>query len=348
MKEVDYIIVGLGLAGLSFARQLEKNNKSFVVYENNSQNSSKVAGGMYNPVILKRFTPVWEGHEQIEKALPFYQELEQKFNTVYDHKISLHRLFTSIEEQNNWFAKCDHPVLSNYLEPKVINETYKGISSPYGYGEVTGAGRIEAKPLLLDYKRFLQSTGNLKEEGFDYNNIELNIDFVVYNGIKAKTVVFSEGYGIKLNPYFKDLPLNEVKGELITIHSPELNIDFILKSGVFIMPLGKDLYKVGATFNWNDKTNLPTEEGRIELVDKLSKIIGVPFEIVDHVAGIRPTVKDRRPLVGVHPRHKQLAVLNGLGTRGVMIAPTVSEELYNYLEKDEPLREEINITRFKN
>ncbi|MDT0553280.1 NAD(P)/FAD-dependent oxidoreductase [Urechidicola vernalis] len=348
MKEVDYIIVGLGLAGLSFARQLEKNNKSFVVYENNSQNSSKVAGGMYNPVILKRFTPVWEGHDQIEKALPFYQELEQNFNTVYDHKISLHRLFTSIEEQNNWFAKCDHPVLSKYLEPKVINETYNGISSPYGYGEVIGAGRIDAKQLLLDYKHFLQSNGKLKEESFDYNNIELNVNFVVYKGIKAKTVVFSEGYGIRLNPYFKDLPLNEVKGELITINSSELNIDFILKSGVFIMPLGNDLYKVGATFNWDDKTNLPTEEGKTELIEKLSKIIGVPFEVVDHVAGIRPTVKDRRPLVGVHPEHKELAVLNGLGTRGVMIAPTVSEELYNYLENGEPLREEINITRFKN
>ena len=71
--QVDYIIVGLGLAGIAFAEELRKNNKSFLVFEDNSQNSSLVAGGMYNPVVLKRFTPVWNAKEQLEIAIPFYQ-----------------------------------------------------------------------------------------------------------------------------------------------------------------------------------------------------------------------------------------------------------------------------------
>ena len=36
--DVDYIIVGLGLAGLAFAEELENNDKSFVIFENGSQN----------------------------------------------------------------------------------------------------------------------------------------------------------------------------------------------------------------------------------------------------------------------------------------------------------------------
>ena len=70
--DVDYIIVGLGLAGLAFAEELERNHKSFVVFEDNSQNSSLVAGGVYNPVILKRFTPV---HGLILKAETAFEGL---------------------------------------------------------------------------------------------------------------------------------------------------------------------------------------------------------------------------------------------------------------------------------
>ena len=57
-------------------------------------------------------------------------------------------------------------------------------------------------------------------------------------------------------------------------------------------------YKVGATFNHKDKTSIPSKEGKEELIEKLKKVITVPYSIVEQSAGIRPAVKDRRPLVG--------------------------------------------------
>ena len=44
---IDYILVGLGLAGIAVAEELEERGKSFVVFEDQSQTSSSVAGGMY-------------------------------------------------------------------------------------------------------------------------------------------------------------------------------------------------------------------------------------------------------------------------------------------------------------
>jgi len=76
--KVDYIIVGIGLAGLAFVEELINSQKTFMVFEDNSQTSSLVAGGVYNPVILKRFTPVWNATEQLAVALPFYDALEKK------------------------------------------------------------------------------------------------------------------------------------------------------------------------------------------------------------------------------------------------------------------------------
>ena len=107
--KIDYIIVGLGLAGLAFAEELVNAKKSFLVFEDDSQTSSLVAGGVYNPVILKRFTPVWNAKEQLEIALPFYESLELKFNQKFDEKFQTKKAFKSIEEQNNWF---DHALFA--------------------------------------------------------------------------------------------------------------------------------------------------------------------------------------------------------------------------------------------
>ena len=82
--KVDYIIVGLGLAGLAFVEELITANKSFIVFEDASQTSSLVAGGVYNLVILKRFSPVWNAKEQLAIALPFYEKLEKKFDQTFD------------------------------------------------------------------------------------------------------------------------------------------------------------------------------------------------------------------------------------------------------------------------
>ncbi len=344
--KVDYIIVGLGLAGLAFAEELIQANKSFLVYEDNSQTSSLVAGGVYNPVILKRFTPVWNAKNQLKIALPFYKSLEEKLSIHLDYKFSTRKVFKNIEDQNNWFIASDKPLLSEYMNPEVIHEKIDAIHGNFGFGEVLQTGRIDTNLLIKNYREYLLKEKRIRFEKFEHTQIDFLENEVIYKEIKANRIVFCEGFGIKQNPYFNDLPLNEAKGETITIHAPELKVNFLIKSTLFVLPLGNDLYKVGATFNWKDKTSLPTEEGKSELVEKLKKVMNVSYTIVNHTAGIRPTVKDRRPLVGIHSKYAQMAILNGLGTRGVMISPTIAKELYNHLEFGISLDKEININRF--
>lgn len=344
---VDYIIVGLGLAGLAFAEELLDANKTFIVFEDDSQTSSLVAGGVYNPVILKRFTPVWNAKEQLAVALPFYQKLEKKFNTSFDEKFLIKKVFKSIEDQNNWFSATDKPLLTEYLDAKIDTEKREGILANFGFGTVKNAGRIDTKKLVETYRDYLEKENKIKFEKFEHQKIEFKENHLKYKEFTANRIVFCEGFGLRENPFFNYLPLNEAKGELITIYAPGLKIDFLLKSTLFVLPIGKDYYKVGATFNWKDKTPNPSEEGKKELIDKLKKVINIPYKIIEQTAGIRPTVKDRRPLVGIHPKHNNLAILNGLGTRGVMIAPTVAKQLFNHLENRENLDLEIAISRFK-
>jgi len=345
--KLDYIIVGLGLAGLAFAEQLIKANKSFVVFEDSSQTSSLVAGGVYNPVILKRFTPVWNAKEQLQIALPFYEDLEHKFQTTFDYKFQTKKVFKSIEDQNNWFAALDNLKLIDFLDTDLDHQKKEGIVAEFGFGNVKQTGRIDTKKLVDIYRAYLEKRTLIKFDQFNHQLIKFYPNHLSYEDIDASRIVFCEGFGMRENIFFNYLPLNEVKGELITIHAPSLKIDFQLKSTLFVLPLGDDVYKVGATFNWSDKTSKPSKEGRDELIEKLEKVIDVPYEILSQTAGIRPTIKDRRPLVGTQPAFPNLAILNGLGTRGVMIAPTMAKALFNYLEKGEELDPEIDIKRFE-
>lgn len=342
----DFIIVGSGLAGIAFAEMALADNKSIVVFDNSSQNSSKIAGGLYNPVILKRFSEVWQAQEQLVLMRDFYRDIENKLKVTVDFKTLILRKFFSIEEQNNWFAASDKVSLAPFLSTVLVNKKYSGIDSPYNYGEVLQSGYVDTALLLEQYKKYLSKNALLYSESFVYDNLKVTSAGVTYNTIEARHIVFAEGFGMHSNPYFDNLPLDGTKGELFIIRAKELNLDVIVNTSVFILPLGNDLFKVGATYNWRDKTDLPTQEGKEELIDRIKEIIKCDFDIVEHFAGVRPTVKDRRPLIGTHKQHQTVHILNGLGTRGVMLGPAMAKSLYEWIENKKPLDPVVDIERF--
>ena len=346
MKNVDYIVVGCGLASVAFCEELRAHSKSFVVFDNNSQRSSIVAAGLYNPIILKRFSEVWKSKEQLELVSSLYSKIENDLNIKIDYKLKLFRRFASIEEQNLWFSASDKPNIEPYLSTQLIKNNNAFVDAPYGFGEVLQAGRLDTEKLIYSYKAFLKQSDSLHDTTFVHDNLKVKEHIVQYKNIQAKHIVFSEGFGVKQNTYFKDIPLNGTKGEVLTIKAPDLKIEYAIKSSVFIIPIGDNLYTVGSTYNWDDKTNTPTEKAKEELLSKLKTFINCEFEVVEHIAGIRPTVGDRRPIVGRHSNYQNLYVLNGLGTRGVMIGPYVAKQLFSFIENGKLLDPEIDVKRF--
>lgn len=343
---IDYLIIGSGLAGIAFSEMALQNDKTIFVMDNSSQNSSKIAGGLYNPVILKRFSEVWKAQQQLVLMDTFYAALQEKLKTKVDFKKPILRKFFSIEEQNNWFTASDKIALAPFLSTNLITKKYSGIESPYNYGEVLQTGYVDTAVLLKEYREYLSKSDLFSESSFEYDILEVFQDHIRYKDIEAKHIVFAEGFGMHANPYFKHLPLDGTKGELFIIKAPGLDLDVIVNTSVFILPMGNDLFKVGATYNWKDKTDLPTAEGKLELIERIKEIITCDFEIIEHFAGVRPTVKDRRPLVGTHALHRSVHILNGLGTRGVMLGPAMAEALFNNIENQIPLDKEIDIKRF--
>jgi glycine/D-amino acid oxidase-like deaminating enzyme len=342
----DYLIVGAGLAGIAFAEHALARGRSVVVFEDDSLHASSVAAGVYNPVVLKRLQAVSGAQIQLDKAERFFSDSVLRLGRSFRFPMPVLRRFASVEEQNDWFASSDRPALSPFLSPELEYAHLPHVRSPFHFGRVMQTGFVDAAGFVSAYRKWLAENGMLCLETIDYGRLNLQQDFIRYKEYRARHIVFADGFGIRNNPFFNYLPLAGTKGELLIIRAPELKLDKIVKTDIFILPAGNDRYRVGATYNWDDKTENPTPEARRELETKLRETIDCGYEVIGHQAAIRPTVKDRKALIGTHPEFSRIHLLNGLGTRGVMLAPSMAEMLIGHIEDNLAIDPAVNLRRF--
>lgn len=347
MKLVDYIIVGQGVAGSCMAMKLLQNNKSFVVIDDNAHKASAIAAGIYNPVVLKRFAVVWNASYQIQLLKKVFSSFEQLLNQKYDFEFPVYRIFNDENEKKTWNKKAERDDLKDFLSKDFsLLDTYSNIKQPLGSGKVCRTGRIDLTNLLPDFKAYLLANDKCLDESFDYKALQIETAEVIYKGIKAKKIIFAEGYHIKQNPWFNQLPIIGVKGEVLRVQTDANLPEAVVKAKEFLMPLNDKEYFVGATYDRDNVDYEITSSAKENLINGLKQFLTDEIEVIDQKASIRPTVSDRRPIIGAHPIYPQLICLNGMGTRGTMLAPAMVEELYNHLENGTELNSESNIKRF--
>lgn len=341
----DFLIVGFGIAGLTFSHRLAQNNLSFDIISDESQQSSRVAGGVLNPVALKRYKLAWNAYSFLPEAVSFYNSLTE-FSPQKLRSVSIHKIFSSIEDQNDWLLATDNIQLSKYLNDQIIPNN-ANIVKDFKSGVVKHTFLLDLKSILQHKENEFIKQNCLVKNTFDYDALEIQNDNIVYQNTTYRHIIFCEGFGITKNPFFNWLPIYGNKGEYLIFHAPELNSnEAILKSKYFIIPIGKDYYKFGATYSRDNLNDLPTNQAKKQLKENLTKLLNCNFKIVDHLAGVRPTVKDRKPILGQHPKFSKMFVFNGFGSRGIISAPSLSKDLLSHIIHNQPLDKEVDINRF--
>lgn len=344
-KKVDYIIVGLGIAGVALCERLEAAHKSFVVIDTPSFSATRVAGGVINPTVLKRFTAAWRSNEFIPVARAFYKRYNEKLQESICVDMPVHRVFANAQEQNDWMVASDKEKLAPYLSSEIVKNENSAVHATFGYGPVLQTFKVNTMALMDGCIRLLEVQNRILKETFHYDRLLVLEDSIRYGTISAEKIIFAQGAQIVNNPYFSVKGIIPKKGEYVIVKAPKLDLDVILKASYFVIPLGDDLYKVGATFDHMATTYGITDAGKETLRVALSKIITVPFEIVDQVAGMRPTVQDRRPILGTLD-DERIIFFNGLGARGLLMAPLLASELVDHLVHGRPISEELQAKRF--
>jgi glycine/D-amino acid oxidase-like deaminating enzyme len=346
--EVDYIIVGQGIAGTALSYALIQRGKKVLVIDRGAEaSSSKAAAGIFNPVTGKRLSKTWEADNLFPFLQDFYTHMESDIKANFLHLLPVYRPFISIEEQNAFISKTASPEFAHYTDVPENYTIYSPyIHNPYGGILIKQSGYVDVPNMLEAYRQFLINSYSYCQDSFTYADIQYTATHVVWKGFAAKKILFCEGTFNKENPYFNWLPFVQVKGELLLVHIPGTEIQHIINRGIFILPLGKEMFKVGATYTWDDLSWKPTQEARAELTGKLKELLKIPFTVTDHLAGIRPASADRRPFVGFHPENPALGIFNGLGTKGISLAPYFAHQFVEHLEEDKDLHREVHINRY--
>lgn len=340
---MEYIIVGGGYAGMFFAHQLIKGGHSFKLFNGPRGSASKVSAGIVNPVVLKKFTTFDKAKEQIDSLEKTLKEIESYTGEYYGVKEPIHRIFHDRKEQELWLKKSEDEVLKDFLDPSI--EPLSGVVNPEGSGRVLLSSRLDVAKFFQGMEKYLREKGHLIEELFDY--FALDPEEKRYQNYSYNHLVFAEGMGVSFNPFFKNIEVNPNKGHHLTVRLSEpLEGCQTLKKKHFLFPLGEGDYYYGGTYDRESTEERVDLEQRNKLTEGLSEFYKKDFQVQEVKYGFRPTVKDRRPIIGRHPVFGSLYVFNGLGARGILNGNFYAKALYEHISQGYALSAEVEINRF--
>lgn len=343
---IDYLLIGQGLAGTVLAEHLRAAGCSLrLIHAQHRPSASRAAAGLYNPITGRKMVKTWRADELFPYLESFYSALERRLDASFFHPTPLYRPFLTIEEQNDWSGRADNIHLSPYVRQVALSSTYgTWVHDPLGGLLVQQCGYLNVPALLQAYQQDLRSLGVYEEAEFDPQRLKLYRDYATYDQWRAQKVIFCDGASGRANPFFQWLPFHPVKGEMLMI-KPEQPVPIIFNRGVFILPQG-DTCKVGSTYHHHDLDDVPTEEGRQTLTQKLDQLLTLPYTVLDQWAGVRPATRDRLPFIGYHPKYEPLAVFNGFGTKGVSLTPYFAQHFVHCLINNDLLDETVDIRRY--
>ncbi|WP_044282831.1 NAD(P)/FAD-dependent oxidoreductase [Candidatus Amoebophilus asiaticus] len=342
----DYIIVGQGLAGTALAWQLLKAGKQVLVINNQYTNqSSQVAAGIYNPITGRNLVKTWLADELFPALVQFYESISAELSIKLLYPMPIFRPFLDNQESIMWRKRALEDRYKPFWEEAIGDYQEADIFNQYGGFIIKQAGYVDVPCFLAATRTYLQSKNCYIEADFDYERLQLLSEGSVnYQGIQANKIIFCEGPQVALNPFFNYLPFRFAKGELLKVQLSK-PIKVIYNRRVFILPRTRDQAFVGASYEWEDLTLHPTEKARQELEDKLRQLTRLPYSVFGQQVGIRPATVDRRPYAGLHPQYPQLGIFNGLGSKGISLAPYLAGEFVEYLLYGKSLPVEVRLDR---
>lgn len=345
MKQQHILIVGAGLSGTCLAHHLLKKGHTIQLIDRGENHSTAIAAGMVNPMVFRRMNKSWRLDEFAKEAKSYYLDLEQKLHQTLFHPLIIRRMLSSEQERKYWLEREKLPEYQDYLMAITADdEAYSSAENQFGSGRVHNAFWVDAQAYYHHNLNYFHERQMLTKAPFDGQHF--NEEKLCYEGVPYDKVVFCVGYEQMTTPFFAHLPIQQTKGQTLRIRSDEIPENESLNRKCFVLPLGNHVFRIGATYEWDNPSLTPTEEAKQELVGHLKVLGDFSYEIIDQQVGVRPTVLDRRPILGEHHQIKNMYLFNGLGTKGYLMAPTLARELSEHMLEDKPLDREISIERF--
>lgn len=343
----DFLIIGQGIAGSVLAYTLLKRGaKVLVADEGLPGTSSKVAAGIFNPITGRKMVKTWMADQLYPKLHRFYPDLEAATDSHFFYPMPIYFPFDSQEKQNYWQAESALPDYQGYIErfegPGFAQGT---IHDPFGGMLARQSGYVDIPAMLDAVKGYLLRHNAYWQGHISRQGLSISDGSVEVQGFEAEKVVFCDGPSAASHLWWGWLPFRPVKGELLHVTFEGEAFPAIINRGCWILPHHSGLHRVGATYDNRDLSLQATATAREQLLTRLRALTDAPFIVESQHVGIRPATYDRRPFLGVHPQHPEVGLFNGLGTKGISLAPYFAEIMAVFLEKDAAIPPSVDIRR---
>ena len=244
------------------------------------------------------------------------------------------KLFANDVEASTFLRRMDAGEYQGIVSrpDRLVDE--KWFNNRLGGFEMSKGGQLNVPRYLEVSRKTFESDGS-----YLTGDLEVSRDLQIDDGgvdipnlsVRAKTVIFCQGAEAVHNPWFRDIQFKPAKGEILTVRISGLEESRVVHRGVWLAPFSGDLFKAGSTYDWKSLDTVPTANGRDEIESKLRSLLRMPFEIVDHQAGVRPIHRNQYPILGRLPTKPRFACFNGLGSKGVLQAPYFADQMTRML-----------------
>jgi glycine oxidase len=332
-SQFDICIIGQGIAGTLLGHFLESYGYRILIIDNFHEGaSSMVAAGIVNPITGKKFVKSWRIDDFLPAALSIYDEIGVKIGVRPYTKANVLRTLNTVEEENSWIARTNDELYTAYIKDiPDISEVNDIVEKAFAYGEITQSFHVHFSDILNGYRTYWTAKDAFLDEKISYDDLMISEDGFGYNGYSFEKIVFCEGYQAKDNPFFDDLDLQPAKGEALLVRIPGANFQKMYKDKIFLVHQYEDVYWAGSGYEWEFTSDAPTIQGREEIEKSLQAMLKVPYEVIAHKAGVRPSTGIRRPLLRQHSEYKGMYLFNGLGTKGASLAPFFARQFARYI-----------------
>jgi glycine/D-amino acid oxidase-like deaminating enzyme len=342
----DIIIVGQGICGTVLSSALmQQHQKVLVIDDGNKKAASKIASGVINPVTGRRIVKTWQIDTVMPAAVRMYEALEKKLGTSIVKQCNIINFHASEQMQKAFEDRiAENPTyLSTQPLPNTIAAAFE---APFGHTVIDPCWLVNLENLLHYWRQNLIEKKAFIEDVFDFKKLDNKADHIVYDKYTANKIIFCEGAKGQENPYFKQLPFAPNKGEALLVKINDLDNRYIYKKAVSIVPWKNAVFWVGSNYEWDNYNDDPSPSFKEKTITVLNEWLTIPYEVIDHIAGIRPANTQRRPFIGMHPVFKNIGIFNGMGTKGCSLAPYFAEQMTKHILNQTPIDNEATIDRF--
>jgi glycine oxidase len=349
----DVVILGAGLAGACAALRLSESRSVLVVDRGDVASGASGAGaGLVNPMMARKARPVWRCREALDALELLLDESDAR--DLFRQTGVLRPAIDQKQAEHFRVSASENRDLAEWLEPQLATVRCPQAASPFGALWVHRGGSVSIPGFVRACLRKVVDRGGRIETGRPVHEIHERADGVVIvsgqSRWHAERALLCLGADHNMLAGIPEAPLHRIKGQTAVVETPpELESIPCLSSGVYVVP-GNRRLTVGSSFEHAFTDLRPDPSQTEKILSKATRVLpGIaPARLLEERAGVRATVPvTRLPIIGPIPAKRRTWMFNGLGSKGLLLAPLLARGLPDFLTDPAQIPREVAVDRQK-